>query len=135
MSIGRARRTTVAVTADPPHQTERQVKHAIRIALGRERDLMLFVNSTGVASYEPASGSAGYRVPYGLGRGGSDLIGCLSPSGRMVCLEVKSRTGRLRPDQATWLALLRRFGAFCAAVRSVEEAQAALGRARAGESE
>jgi hypothetical protein len=51
-------------------------------------------------------------------------------------LEVKrAKGGVLSARQKLFLALVRRMGGFAAAVRSVEEARAALERARRGESE
>lgn len=55
--------------------------------------------------------------------------------GRFFALEVKAERGRIRPEQTTWLALVRRMGGFAAVVRSEDEARAALARARRGESE
>ena len=72
------------------------------------------------------------HVRYGLAKGSSDLIGILKPSGRLVSLEVKTESGRVSPEQELWLAMIRRFGGFAAVVRSVDDALAALDRARAG---
>jgi hypothetical protein len=74
-------------------------------------------------------------VRYGLGAGSADLVGILSPHGRLVALEVKSATGRVRPNQELWAGMVRKFGGFVATVRSVDEARAALDRARKGESQ
>ena len=63
----------------------------------------------------------------------SDLIGCLN--GRFVALEVKTATGRATSEQRLWLDLVRRHGGFAAIVRSVDDARAAIARARTGASE
>lgn len=100
---------------------------AIRLELGQEADLTLWpVQPGGVAD---ATGRPMRCGPLGM----SDLIGILAPQGRWICLEVKTGRGKLRPDQVLWLDLIRRRGGFGAEVRSVEDARAALARARRGE--
>jgi hypothetical protein len=69
-------------------------------------------------------------VRYGLAVGSADLIGCLD--GRFVALEVKAAAGRTSPEQRQWLDLVRRNGGFACVVRSVDEARAAIARARKG---
>lgn len=82
----------------------------------------------------------------GMIAGAADLIGVLSvwgltgrdPIGRFFALEVKRpatpgrRAGKPSPEQEQWLALVRRMGGFAAVVASVDEARAALERARRG---
>jgi hypothetical protein len=85
---------------------------------------VLWRNNTGVAEHR------GARVRYGLAVGSADLIGCLD--GRFVALEVKAATGRASPEQRQWLDLVRRNGGFACVVRSVDEARAAIARARTG---
>lgn len=120
---------------------ESQIQQAIRIALGDEPDLVLWRNTTGqTEEWNPSDGSA-RTMRYGLAVGSADLVGILrvQPHDRRVgmffALEVKTATGRVRPEQTTWLELVRRMGGFAAVVRSVDEAKAALERARNGESE
>jgi hypothetical protein len=91
-------------------------------------------------------------VRAGLCVGSSDLIGLLrvemvQPAhqdatwgrtvtiGRFVALEVKTRTGRVSPEQARFLELVRKMGGFACVVRSADEALRAIERARKGESE
>ena len=100
---------------------------AIRLELGREPDLTLWPVQPG-------------GIPDGTGRpmrcgpvGMSDLIGILAPIGRWFALEVKTGGGKLRTDQVLWIELIRRRGGFATEVRSVEDARAALARARRGE--
>ena len=113
---------------------ESQIQQAIRIALGDEPDLVLWRNTTGqTEEWNPSDGSA-RTMRYGLAVGSADLVGILRP-GRFLALEVKTPTGRVRPEQTAWLELVRRMGGFAAVVRSVDEAKAALERARNGESE
>lgn len=113
--------------AQTPPTAEREVQHAIRVALGREPDLTLWRNNTG--ALKDANGRA---VRFGLAVGSSDLIGILAPAGRLVALEVKTATGRTSPEQDLFLALVRRRGGFAAVVRSADDAVAALARARTG---
>lgn len=111
-------------------QQEREIQHAIRLALGALPDLVLWRNNTGVA--EQADGR---RVRYGLSTGSSDLIGILAPHGRFLALEVKRANGHTNAKQKLFMSLVRARGGFAAAVRSAEEALAAVERARRGESQ
>lgn len=127
---------------------ESQIQQAIRVALGSEDDLVLWRNSTGqTEEWNPSDGSS-RALRYGLAVGSADLVGILRTEiprsmhsdfpryiGRFFALEVKTPTGRVRPEQTTWLDLVRRMCGFAAVVRSVDEAKAALARARNGESE
>ena len=103
--------------------------HAVRLALGKLPDFRLWQNSRvtfvkGVPRAKP-----------GLGTGSSDMIGVLAPTGRMVALEAKTGAARLTREQVLFLNLVRKMGGFATVVRSVEDAHAALERARAGERE
>lgn len=103
----------------------------IRLALGRERDLVLWRNAVGQAEHTGGDGRT-FHQAFGLSKGSADLVGILAPAGRFVALEVKTATGRVRPEQVVWLALVRSRGGFAAVVRSVDDARSALERARAG---
>lgn len=107
---------------------ETRLQDAIRLALGAEVDLVLWRNNCGTA--EHWSGREVQRVRYGLAPGSADLVGILA--GRFVALEIKTPTGRATAEQEQWLDLVRRMGGFACVVRSVEEARAAIGRARSG---
>jgi len=109
--------------------TETDIQTDIRLALGREPDLTLWRNNTGVAEHR------GRRVRYGLSVGSADLIGILAPSGRLVALEVKTPKGRAADAQKMFLDLVRSRGGFAAVVRSVQDARSAIERARRGEAE
>lgn len=111
--------------------SEAEIQQAIRLALGREKDLTIWRNSTGVSQHTDRSGRKRWER-HGLIKGASDLVGVLAPSGRWVALEIKSPTGRPTEEQLMFLDLIRRRGGFATIVRSVEEAQAAITRARAG---
>lgn len=105
---------------------EAQIQAAIRVALGRMPDVALWRNSVG------ATRDGERVVRYGLAVGSADLVGVLAPTGRILALEVKGPSGRVAPAQAAWLGVVRRFGGFAAVVRSVDEAVAAVERARGG---
>jgi hypothetical protein len=108
--------------------TEGALQDAIRLALADEPGLALWRNNCGVALH-----ADGRRVVYGLAPGSADLVGVLN--GRFVALEVKTAAGRVRPEQRQWLELVRRVGGFAAVVRGVDDARAAVARARAGANE
>jgi hypothetical protein len=124
---------------------ETPILHDIRVALGSEPDLVLWRNNTGALPDK-----RGIPVKFGLCEGSADLIGVLRIdlenivtdrefTGRFIALEVKrpiDRTGARRKEmQRLFRELVRRMGGFAAAVNSVEQAKAALDRAREGESE
>lgn len=115
----------------PGTQPEAYLQAAIRLALGLEEGLALWLNPAGIAEHTNAAGRS-QRTRYGVGKGGADLIGVLGPTGRFVALEVKTESGRLKPHQAAWLALVRKLGGFACVVRSVGDARAAIARARQG---
>lgn len=112
--------------------SEAEILRDIRVALGREPDLVLTRNTVGQAEeWDPNTGRA-RTIKHGLGKGSADLVGILAPSGRWFCLEVKTATGRTTPEQESWLAMVRGMGGFACVVRSVVDARAALDRARIG---
>ena len=61
-----------------------------------------------------------------FGQAGSPDVLALLPGGRLLAIEVKSASGRLRPAQEAWLAEARRHGAATLVVRSASELQAGL---------
>lgn len=72
-------------------------------------------------------------VHFGLPPGSSDLVGWRERKitqddvgktiAQFVCIEIKTATGRLDPDQKRWLELAEQMGCEVHVVRSVEEAQ------------
>lgn len=108
---------------------EKSIMDQIRLALGREPDLTLWR----IAPSAPAADGA--RVVRTAPTGIPDLCGILAPTGRWFALEIKTSTGRTSAVQEQWHRLARSRGAFVAVVRSVDDAHAALDRARAGASE
>ena len=105
---------------------ENELQRAIRLALGREPDLVLWRNSVGLTEHPD-----GRVVRYGLAKGSSDLVG-VGPQGRFVALEVKRPGEKPTPDQSLFLALVEKRGGFAAVVHSMEEAREAIERCRGG---
>jgi hypothetical protein len=103
-------------------QGEGGLSDAIREALAYEPGLMLCRNSTGLFR------ARGCVVRAGLGNGSADLIGVLN--GRFVALEVKRPGEKPEPHQVAWLDAITRHGGFACVVHSVDEARAAIARAR-----
>lgn len=78
----------------------------------------------------------GRVVTYGLCVGSSDLIGYLpvvitsdmvgQTIARFVAIECKSPTGRLRPEQERFLAVVQGHGGLACVARSVEDAETLL---------
>jgi hypothetical protein len=75
----------------------------------------------------------GRPVSFGLARGSADLIGwrtvTITPDmvGSTIAvftsIEVKTATGRLRPEQQQWLDAVQAAGGIAGVARSVEDAQ------------
>jgi hypothetical protein len=94
-------------------------------------DVRLFRNNVGVCVRD------GARIPFGLAVGSPDLIGwkrvmiSADMVGQSVAVaigvEVKSATGRIRPEQRAFLQHMQSFGACAGIARSVEEAHEIIG--------
>lgn len=113
---------------------ETSLMRSIRLVLNLQRGVRVVRNNTG----EGELVRGGY-VLFGLGQGGADLVGILAPQGRALAFEVKVPGARTAPQrreqQERWREAFRRFGGFACVVISVEEALAALARAREGEAQ
>ena len=64
----------------------------------------------------------GRPVRTGLPPGFSDLFGFRAGDCKFFALEVKTPTGRVRPEQVRFIDAMRQRGAIAAVVRSVEQA-------------
>jgi hypothetical protein len=110
-----------------------------RVALGREPDLVLHLNSVPVV--RTVRGHSIFTATPGLGTGTLDLVGLLTLTidGRRFAqwIELDAKTGKAVPnkEQRMRIALVRKKGGFACTFRSVDEARAALERARRGENE
>jgi hypothetical protein len=107
--------------------SEQQIQQHIRLALSRG-PVRLFRNNTGTLK-----DANGRPVSFGLCKGSADLIGwttrTITPDmvGQQVAvftsIEVKTATGRLRPEQQQWLDAVQAAGGIAGVARSVEDAQ------------
>lgn len=94
---------------------EADVQNSIRLALS-DRGWCVFRANVGKVKM-----SDGRWFDTGLPKGFSDLFAV--KDGRVVFLEVKNETGRVRPDQVHFLEMMReRYGCTAGVVRSVEDA-------------
>jgi hypothetical protein len=110
----------------PAAASEQQIQQHIRItcSTGNTR---LFRNNTGTLRDQH-----GRPVQFGLCKGSADLIGyrtiTITPDmvGQQVAvflsIEVKTPTGRIRPEQQAWLETVQAAGGIAGVARSVEDA-------------
>lgn len=108
--------------------SEASLQQNIRLTLGKCPGVKLFRNNVG-AYKDPA----GRVIRYGLVQGSADLIGwrtvVITQSmvgqsvAQFVSVEVKSPTGRIRPEQLRWQDAVTRAGGVAVIARSVEDVQ------------
>jgi len=106
--------------------SEQRIQQEIRIACSTG-DTRLFRNNTGTLRDQH-----GRPVQFGLCKGSADLIGwkrvTVTPEmvGQQVAvflsIEVKTPTGKLRPEQKQWLDAVQAAGGIAGVARSVEDA-------------
>jgi hypothetical protein len=106
--------------------SEQQIQQEIRLAVSKG-DTRVFRNNTGTLRDQ-----RGRPVSFGLAKGSADLIGwctvTITPEmvGQRIAvftsIEVKTATGRLRPDQQQWLDAVQAAGGIAGVARSVEDA-------------
>ena len=106
--------------------TEAAIQAEIRKNLCRG-NVRLFRNNVGAAK-----DATGRLITYGLAKGSADLIGWVTREittddvgtkiAQFVSIEVKSPTGKPRPDQLHWAAAVEGAGGVAGIARSVEEA-------------
>lgn len=96
----------------------------VRLHLGARKDCVFFRNATGLA--ESMSGG---KVRYGLCKGGSDLIGFVRPSGRLVTLELKAPGGRESDDQKRFRALVNLGGGYSRVIEAPDKTKEGLAQA------
>lgn len=110
----------------PAAASEQSIQQHIRIACSTG-DTRLFRNNTGTLKDQH-----GRPVQFGLCKGSADLIGyrtiTVTPDmvGQQVAvflsIEVKTPTGRIRPEQQQWLETIQAAGGIAGVARSVEDA-------------
>ncbi len=108
--------------------SEQRIQQEIRLAISHG-DTKVFRNNTGTLRDQN-----GRPVQFGLCKGSADLIGwrtvTVTPEmvGTQVAvflsIEVKTPTGRLRPEQQQWLDVVQAAGGIAGVARSVEDARA-----------
>ena len=79
-----------------------------------------------MGTYDPVRGC--YRANHSKfsEKGSSDILGIWD--GRMLCIEVKSRRGTLRPEQREFLETMGKLGAITILARSLEDVLTSLVR-------
>lgn len=112
--------------------SETHLQQEIRLAVGTRPDLRLYRNNCGSLP-DPRTGRL---VTFGLARGSADLIGwrTITVTQAMVgtrlaiftSIEVKTPTGRVRPEQQAWLEAVQGAGGIAIIARSVPDAVLAL---------
>lgn len=110
--------------------SEQRIQQQIRLQCSRG-PVRLYRNNCGVLRDQ-----RGVPVRYGLQPGSGDLIGwrtvTITPEmvGQQVAvfcsIEVKSSTGRLRPEQRQWMEAVQAAGGIAGVARSVEDAEQLL---------
>lgn len=95
--------------------SEHDIQNAIRMELAK-RGILCF--RTNVGKVRMADGR---YFDTGLPKGFSDLFG-FRPDGQIFFIEVKNKTGRVRPEQVKFIEMVKKKGAIAGVARSVEEA-------------
>jgi len=108
---------------------ETTLQQQIRLAVGTRPEARIFRNQVGSLP-DPRTGRL---VTFGLARGSADLIGwrTVTITQAMVgtrlaiftSIEVKTPTGRIRPEQQAWLDVVLRGGGIAGIARSVTDAK------------
>ena len=107
--------------------SEQTIQQQIRLQCSRGH-VRLHRNNTGTLRDQH-----GRPVSFGLAKGSSDLIGWKTVTvtedmiGQQVAvftsIEVKSPTGRIRPEQQQWIDAVQAAGGIAGVARSVEDAE------------
>lgn len=110
--------------------SEQRIQQEIRIACSKG-STRLFRNNTGTLRDQN-----GRPVQFGLCKGSADLIGWRTvtitedmvgqQAAVFLSIEVKTATGRLRPEQQQWLDAVQAAGGIAGVARSVSDAEALL---------
>jgi hypothetical protein len=114
--------------AEQQQPSEAEILRAILQLLKRHPKVAIsWRQNSGTFQERNRDGSVRY-IRANTQRGMSDIMGALK-DGRTLAIEVKSRTGRMRPGQEEFLQQIRDAGGVAGVCRSVEDAQKLLGDA------
>jgi hypothetical protein len=112
--------------AEQREPSEAEILKAIMQLLKRHpRVAMSWRINSGTFQERNRDGSVRY-IRANTARGMSDIMGTLQ-DGRTLAIEVKSRTGRMRPGQEEFLQTIRSAGGVAGVCRSVDDAVKLLG--------
>ena len=110
------------------HSTEPSEAETLRAIIQmlhrHPRVAMCWRQNSGTFQERNRDGSVRY-IRANTARGMSDIMGALK-DGRTLAIEVKSRTGKMRPGQEEFLASIRAAGGVAGVCRSVEDAMKLL---------
>lgn len=101
-------------------ESEHKIQNDIRVGLTEHGCLVFRAN---VGKVRMADGR---WFDTGLPKGFSDLFG-FRPDGKIFFIEVKNKTGRVRPEQEKFLERMRQNGALAGVARSVVDAMDIIG--------
>ena len=114
--------------AEQRQPSEAEILRAILQLLRRHPKVALcWRQNSGTFAERNRDGSVRY-IRANTQRGMSDIMGAMM-DGRTLAIEVKSRTGRMRPGQEEFLASIRAAGGVAGVCRSVDDAVRLLGDA------
>lgn len=121
------------------NRPEAILERNILLRLGQEADVLIAKNEVGGSFHgalakqlcrECRAISNRYRFTAGLGTGSPDLV-CLV-SGTAALMELKSLTGRIRPEQRQWHEAAAKRGVRVRVIDSVEQAVEFVEEVRSG---
>jgi hypothetical protein len=101
----------------PASERETPLMRKIRFALNSIEGVRVWRNDVGEGTIIRSGGRREY-VRYGLAPGSADLVGIAW--GRLLAVEVKTKTGRVSGDQERWLSTIRKLGGIALVARSVD---------------
>lgn len=99
--------------------SEASTQAEIMLYLGGLPNVRIWRQNTGKAMLK------GRMVQFGV-PGQADLSGIIAPNGRRLEIEVKSATGRVRPQQKAFGAMIEKMGGVFVVARTVEDVKDAL---------
>lgn len=113
---------------DPAPELESYVLREVLLAVAAVPGVVAWRQNSGL--YYAPDGKGGFRRVRAAMPGCADLLGWVRLEARDVAafmaLEVKTPTGRARPEQTAFLAAVRESGGLAAVVRSPEQAVEAI---------